>query len=1033
MTAHLAAQLQAALGAGYSVEQQLDGGGMSRLYLATQLELNRRVVIKVLPPDLINEMSVARFKREIDITVKLQHPNILPVLSAGSMDDVLYYITPYIPGETLRARITRDRKLPLDDVVRMLREAGDALAYAHSRGVVHRDVKPENILLNEGHAILADFGIARALGSSGATGSLTGSGMRPGTPAYMAPELPSDAGADIYALGVVGYEMLTGTLPPRGVSPKRIIAARGAVPGDSKAEVRAVADVLANALEIEPARRFSTTSEFMTALVELRQSRAGKRPPVWAALALVVATLIGMGVWRFEHKEPVGAVDRNPYLVAPFAGEASLAASMTGRVSEAFAEWQGVSVIPDQRVREVFPRTPGAPPLDSTKSLARRLGAHSIVVGEVVRRGDSVVIRLSQYPVSDSAAMRSTRAVYSANADTSVTTAVRRAVSGLLRDGGGLPWRNANDSRKPVLASWTVYDRGRTALNRWDLTAAKESFHEAIAADAKNASAHLWLAQTIVWLDRDSTGELRSVARQALAARSDLTPRDSVLATALWALADSQYVDACNGFSAMVKRDSSDLAGWTGLADCKRRDHAVIADRRSPSGFAFRGSWADAARKYLRAGEVAPSAVDPAFRGWLMQRLGGVLFTTSNHYRSGRSLGVTGQAMMGPPYLSGDSLAFAPIPITEIARGKDAVAAALVDAAIAQNLETLRRAAEQWVLRAPNSGAAYSELASLAEETGGVAFLGEARISALQAAIRAKKYSVGPEEQLRLSIVQVRLLVKLDSFAVAQKTADSILAQPQSSSPSSTELAGLAVLVGRPMQAARLLEEHNTDPRVTGRSRIVVLPPAVLKERLILLAYASLGSPLDSLHAAALRADAAIRNYFTNDSLAIAARTGVLGTPLSLMFPLEPELLKAISATDRIVRAEQLALTNRAAALPVLRDLIRQSNAHAPAQAMDGPYRIAMISLVLGDTASAIALLDRSLGALPTIGQALFAQVPQVAGLLRAMALRADLAMARRDAISAAKWGRAVATLWSHAEPDLQPVIARMKLLASKS
>src|SRR5258708_4287384 len=357
---------------------------MSRLYLATELGLNRRVVIKLLPPELTTEMSVARFKREIDVTVKLQHPNILPVLTAGSRGaEILYYITPFIQGESLRARISRGLKPPLDDVVRTLREVGEALTYAHSRGVVHRDVKPENILLTEGHAILADFGIARAFSSSGGgPGSLTGSGAFPGTPAYMAPELPSDERADIYALGVVGYEMLTGSLPPRGrdrsLSAKQIVAARGAVPGDSRPALQRVADVLASALDQAPERRFSTTSEFMTALVDFPQSRPVARWPTATAVAAIVVALTAVGaiaVWRASHAAP-SVVDRNPYMVAPFSrADSSLAARMTRRVSDALGEWRGGSGTPHPARRGVLGRASDPPPLQRARAIAPRPGA----------------------------------------------------------------------------------------------------------------------------------------------------------------------------------------------------------------------------------------------------------------------------------------------------------------------------------------------------------------------------------------------------------------------------------------------------------------------------------------------------------------------------------------------------------------------------------------------------------------------------------------------------------------------------------
>src|SRR5262249_18392428 len=163
-------------------------------------------VVKVLPPELAVAGSAARFKREIELTVRLQHPHILPILTSGSFGDSPYYITPFIDGESLRARLAREGKLPLDDIERILKDVAGAVVYADARGVLHRDVKPGNILLAGDNAILADFGIARAMSTTATP--LTGSGVRPGTPGYMPPEMWVDERADAYALGVVAYEML---------------------------------------------------------------------------------------------------------------------------------------------------------------------------------------------------------------------------------------------------------------------------------------------------------------------------------------------------------------------------------------------------------------------------------------------------------------------------------------------------------------------------------------------------------------------------------------------------------------------------------------------------------------------------------------------------------------------------------------------------------------------------------------------------------------------------------------------------------
>src|SRR6476660_32259 len=205
---------------------------MSRLFTATDLALNRRVVINILPPELTSDMRIARFRRASEVTAHLQHPHLLPIITAGARDGLMFYVIPFITGESLRDRLRRDKQLPVADSVRILCEVASALSYAHKQGVIHRDIKPENILLQDGHAILADFGIAAALTLPGETphSRITRTGMSMGTVGYMAPEqslggTDIDHRADIYALGVVGHEMLAGEPPFKGGSTQAILAA----------------------------------------------------------------------------------------------------------------------------------------------------------------------------------------------------------------------------------------------------------------------------------------------------------------------------------------------------------------------------------------------------------------------------------------------------------------------------------------------------------------------------------------------------------------------------------------------------------------------------------------------------------------------------------------------------------------------------------------------------------------------------------------------------------------------------------------
>src|SRR5207253_2202034 len=240
------ARLQAALADRYTIERELGRGGMATVYLAQDRKHHRQVAVKVLKPDLAAALGPERFLREIDTAARLNHPHILPLHDSGEAEGFLFYIMPYVEGETLRNRLDGAGQLPLAEAVQITREVADALSYAHSHDVVHRDIKPENILLEAGHAVVSDFGIARAITAAGGE-KLTGTGIAVGTPAYMSPEQAAasarvDERSDIYSLGCVLYQMLAGELPFTGPSaesivrqhlaaaPPRVSAMRAAVP-----------------------------------------------------------------------------------------------------------------------------------------------------------------------------------------------------------------------------------------------------------------------------------------------------------------------------------------------------------------------------------------------------------------------------------------------------------------------------------------------------------------------------------------------------------------------------------------------------------------------------------------------------------------------------------------------------------------------------------------------------------------------------------------------------------------------------------
>ena len=284
----LQARLQTALGSAYRIEKELGGGGMSRVFVAEETSLGRKVVVKVLPPEMAAGVNADRFRREIQLAASLQHPHIVPLLAAGHTADLVYYTMPLIEGESLRAKLVREGALPIPNTVRILRGVVDALNYAHRHGVVHRDIKPDNVLIAEHHALVTDFGVAKAVSQSASQSSLTSIGVALGTPAYMAPEQAAadshtDHRADIYAVGVLGYEMLTGRPPFTGATPQAVLAAQVSQEPDPVTQHRrtappALAELVMRCLEKHPADRWQSAEELLTQLDAMVTPSGGTAP-----------------------------------------------------------------------------------------------------------------------------------------------------------------------------------------------------------------------------------------------------------------------------------------------------------------------------------------------------------------------------------------------------------------------------------------------------------------------------------------------------------------------------------------------------------------------------------------------------------------------------------------------------------------------------------------------------------------------------------------------------------------------------------
>jgi serine/threonine-protein kinase len=342
-----AARLATALADRYRLERELGAGGMATVYLAQDLKHDRRVAIKVLRPELAAVIGAERFVSEIRTTANLQHPNLLPLFDSGEADGQLYYVMPYVEGETLRQRLEREQQLPLDEVVRLVSLIAGALDYAHAQGVIHRDLKPENVLLQADQPVVADFGIALAAARAGGT-RITNTGLSLGTPYYMSPEQATgdrviDARTDVYALGAVTYELLSGEPPHSGPNAQAIIAR---LLTEEPRPVRAVRPTtppameaaIGRALQKRPADRFATCGAFARAMVAegtttiAAPAGRARRPALRALLGLGAAVGLAVAAWRLMPRdEPLPVLGRSTQVTTDPGLEIQPAISPDGR------------------------------------------------------------------------------------------------------------------------------------------------------------------------------------------------------------------------------------------------------------------------------------------------------------------------------------------------------------------------------------------------------------------------------------------------------------------------------------------------------------------------------------------------------------------------------------------------------------------------------------------------------------------------------------------------------------------------------
>lgn len=610
----IASRLTAALADRYRLERELGGGGMSRVWVATETALDRQVVVKVIASDLTEGLSAERFAREVRLAARLQQANIVPVLNAGTAAGLPYYTMPFVTGESLRARLAGGAPLGVAECVSILRDVARALAYAHSAGIVHRDIKPENVLLSHGAAMVTDFGIAKALTASrtqdgGAAATLTQAGGTIGTPAYMAPEQAVgdtvDHRTDLYAWGVVAYELLSGAHPfGRHTTPQQLITAHLTEPpapltGKNPNVPAALAALVMQCLEKDPGRRPASAALVLTALdtvatpVPSFPSPAARAPGrrmtgILVAAGVIVAAIV---LWALrpgrDAMAPGGAAEQS-LAVLPLANLSGDKADdyfgigLAEEITRALAK-NGVRVI--GRVSAGALQAKG---LDE-RAIARELGVRSLLTGTVQRAAGQVRINVTLVSAGDGA-VRWTEKYDRPLANVfAVQDEIARTVAANLLGSLGRSPATAPRAETADPEAYALFLQGQVLFNRRGpriLQQAIGVFERAAARDPKYARAQASLAMALAVLPayvQDSTTPILSsaiaAAERAIAMDSTIPESYAALGYAYSLLGELSRAE--ESFRRALALDSTVATtwGWYGLLASRLGDYRGAHDR----------------------------------------------------------------------------------------------------------------------------------------------------------------------------------------------------------------------------------------------------------------------------------------------------------------------------------------------------------------------------------------------------------------------------------------------------------------------
>ena len=583
-------QLQAVLGTMYTIDRELAGGGMSRVFVATEVALGRQVVVKVLHPELAAEVTAERFAREIQLVARLQQANIVPLLTTGHTGELPFYTMPFVQGHSLRQRLAESGPLPISEVIGILRDVARALAYAHDAGVVHRDIKPENVLLSGGAAVVTDFGIAKAVTMSrtqpGAA-TITQAGAGVGTPAYMAPEQAAgdptvDHRADIYAFGCLGYELLTGHPPFQDDAIHELIAAHMTRTPATVATLRpdtppALARLVMRCLEKQPGQRPQSARELLDSLDIVATPTAWNGSSMqgrWRTVGTVVLVLIVIASvvdWALNRPRG-GAAGGSPSAVAviPFAnvgGDSAqdyLADGISDELATAIGKLPGVHVA----ARSGAYRYRARRDVD-VRDVGKTLDVSYVVQGTVRRSGDQLRVAAQLTDARTGVELwansfdRTTKEVFKTQDD--IAAAVSSALASRVQTAGATGAAPGTAHRGTENAeAYDLYMRAEFALRQRQVGDAAEMFRKAISLDPTFARAHAGLSQATALMPYFTTIPQSQVFDRVVESARTALALDSTLAEAWMSLGlthmhSLRWDEARTYFERAVAADPSDM------------------------------------------------------------------------------------------------------------------------------------------------------------------------------------------------------------------------------------------------------------------------------------------------------------------------------------------------------------------------------------------------------------------------------------------------------------------------------------------